>query len=305
MVLQCERDVDRATRRWPVRNVSRMLRRVAIVTDSTASIPVDIAEKWGIRVVQLELTVGEQANDERRVPHIELAQAMRANVQVSTSPPPVPAFFWNYMDAVGSGAEAIVSIHISTGLSQTCSAARAAAAEIDLPVYVVDSRLCGLGLGYPVLSAAEAAASGASVQGVLAVLEQRLRSTTQMLYVDTLEYLKRGGRISRTQAAFGHAFSVKPVLILRNGVLEPLTRAIGAERALKKAVAEATHRAGYGPVDIGVEHFDCADRAHEALNAIRAKLPQVRNALIEETSAVLGAHIGPGALGFTVSPAHS
>jgi DegV family protein with EDD domain len=284
-------------------NVSRMIRRVAIVTDSTASIPVDAAEKWGIRVVQLELTVGEQANDERRVPHAELAQAMQRNVQVATSPPPAPAFFWNYMDAASAGAEAIVSVHISGGLSQTCASARTAAAEINLPVYVVDSRLCGLGLGYSVLAAAEAAASGAPVQSVLAVLERRLRTTTQMLYVDTLEYLRRGGRISRAQAAFGQALSVKPVLILRNGMIEPLTRGVGTERAIRKAVAEAVERAGQGPVDIGVEHFECADRAQQALDNLRSKLPLARNTIIEETSAVLGAHVGPGALGFTVSPA--
>lgn len=280
-----------------------MIRRVAIVTDSTASIPVDAAEKWGINVVQLELQVGDQANDERRVPHAELARAMRHNVEVATSPPPAPAFFWNYMDAANAGAEAIVSIHISGGLSQTTEAARAAASEINIPVYVVDSRLCGLGLGYPVLAAAEAAAGGAPAQGVLAVLERRLRTTTQMLYVDTLEYLRRGGRVGRAQAALGQALSVKPVLILRNGVIEPLARAVGSERALRKAVTEAVQRAGHGPVDIGVEHFECADRAKQVLDDLRGKLPQVRRTIIEETSAVLGAHVGPGALGLTVSPA--
>lgn len=284
-------------------NVSPMIRRVAIVTDSTASVPPDAAERWGISIVQLELKVGEQSNDERRVPHAELAQAMRSNVQVVTSPPPAPAFFWNYMDAASAGAEAIVSIHISGGLSKTCEAAREAAAEINVPVYVVDSRLTGLGLGYPVLAAAEAAAQGATAQGVLSILERRLRTTTQMLYVDTLEYLRRGGRIGRAQAMLGQALSVKPVLILRNGEIEPLTRGMGAERALKKAVAEAVRRAGNGPVDIGIEHFEVADRAQRVLYDIRAKLPQVRNAIVEETSAVIGAHVGPGALGFTVSPA--
>jgi DegV family protein with EDD domain len=286
-----------------VSNLSRMIRRVAIVTDSTASLPADAVEKWGISVVQLELKVGEQANDERRVPHAELAQAMRRNVDVATAPPPAPAFFWNYMDAASAGAEAIISIHISGGLSKTCDAAREAASQINIPVYVVDSRLCGLGLGYPVLAAAEAAASGATAQGVLGLLERRLRATTQMLYVDTLEYLRRGGRISRTQAALGQALSVKPVLILRNGLLEPMARGMGAERALRKAIAEAVQRAGTGPVDVGVEHFQFADRAQQVLNDIRGRIPEVRHALVEETSAILGAHVGPGALGLTVSPA--
>lgn len=279
-----------------------MIPRVAIVTDSTASLPAGAVEKWGISVVQLELRIGDQSDDERRVPHAELAQALRGNARIATAPPPVPAFFWTYMDAVSAGADAIISVHISGGLSETCNAAREAAAEIKIPVYVVDSRLCGLGLGYPVLAAAEAAANGATTQDVLGLLAQRLRGTTQIIYVDTLEYLRRGGRISRTQAAVGQALSVKPLLILRDGLIEQMTRGMGTDRALRKMIAEAVRRSGNAPVDIGLEHFEFADRAQRVLTDLRGKIPQVRQTLIEETSAILGAHVGPGALGLTVSP---
>lgn len=280
-----------------------MSQRVAIVTDSTASVPVDLAEQLGICVVQLELKVGDEYNDERRVPPAELARAMGDGQSAETSPPPPPAFFWNYTDAAASGAEAIVSVHISEGLSKTCESARTAAAELNLPVYVVDSRLAGLGLGFSVIAAAEAAASGATVQGVLGLLDRRLRSTTQLLYVDTLEYLRRSGRIGRAQAAVGQALSIKPVLKLQEGVIDQLSRGVGAERALEKAVAAAVRRAGNGPVDIGVEHFQCEERAHWVIERLRAKLPQTRRVLVGETSAVIGAHAGPGALGLTVSPA--
>ncbi|MEU5851911.1 DegV family protein [Saccharopolyspora shandongensis] len=280
-----------------------MRQRVAIVTDSTASIPHDVAEQLGISIVQLELKVGDEYNDERRVPHPTLAQAMRDGIPVATGEPPPPAFFWNYTDAAASGAEAIISIHISEGLSQTCQSARIAAAEIGIPVYVVDSRLVGLGLGFPVMAAAEAAVSGATPQGVMGVLDRRLRTTTQLLYVDTLEYLQRGGRIGRAQAWLGQALSIKPVLVLKEGVIDQLTKGIGPDRALKKAVSNAVQRAGSGPVDVGVEHFQFADRAQRVLDDLRSQLPQIRRVTLEETSAVLGAHAGPGALGVTVSPA--
>ncbi|MEV0703985.1 DegV family protein [Saccharopolyspora sp. NPDC050389] len=280
-----------------------MRQRVAIVTDSTASIPHDVAEQLGISVVQLELKVGDEYNDERRVPHPALAQAMRDGIPVATGEPPPPAFFWNYTDAAASGAEAIISIHISEGLSRTCESARTAAAEIGIPVYVVDSRLVGLGLGFPVMAAAEAAISGATPQGVMSVLDRRLRTTTQLLYVDTLEYLQRGGRIGRAQAWLGQTLSIKPVLALKEGIIDQLTKGIGPDRALKKAVANAVQRAGGGPVDIGVEHFQFADRAQRVLDDLRSQLPQIRRVTLEETSAVLGAHAGPGALGMTVSPA--
>ncbi|MGP4018006.1 DegV family protein [Saccharopolyspora sp. 5N708] len=280
-----------------------MRQRVAIVTDSTASIPLDVAEQLGISIVQLELKVGDEYNDERRVPHPTLAQAMRDGVPVQTGEPPPPAFFWNYTDAAAAGVDAIISIHISEGLSRTCESARIAAAEIGVPVYVVDSRLVGLGLGFPVIAAAEAAATGATAQGVMNVLDRRLRATTQLLYVDTLEYLQRGGRIGRAQAWLGQALSIKPVLILKEGIIDQLAKGIGPDRALRKAVTNAVQRAGNGPVDVGVEHFQFADRAQRVLADLSSQLPQIRRVTLAETSAVLGAHAGPGALGVTVSPA--
>lgn len=280
-----------------------MSQRVAIVTDSTASVPVEVADRLGISVVQLELKIGDELNDERRVPQAQLAQAMREDTPVETSEPPAPAFFWNYSDAAAAGAEAIISVHISEGLSKTCESARTAAQEIGIPVYVVDSRLVGLSLGYSVMAAAEAAAAGATAQGVMGVLNSRLRNTTQMVYVDTLDYLRRSGRVSRTQATFAQALSVKPVLILQDGRIEPLTKAIGPERALKKAVTHAVRRAGSGPVDVGVEHFGFGDRAEVLLKELQRELPQVRRTTVAETSAILGAHAGPGAIGVAISPA--
>lgn len=277
--------------------------RVAIVTDSTASVPTDVARSLGISVVQLELKVGEQINDERRIPHSEVAEAMLRGEPVLTSEPPVPAFYWNYMDAVSSGAEAIISIHISRALSKTSEAARTAAAEINVPVYVVDSRMCGLGLGFPVIAAAEAAATGAPAQGVLSVLDWQLRTTTQMVYVDTLEYLRRGGRVSVTQAVIGQALSIKPVLIMSDGSPAPMTKGIGQDRALARAVSAAVKRAGSTQVDVGVEHFEADDRANRLLEQLRDAVPNIRRTMLGECSAIIGAHTGPGALGITVSPA--
>ena len=93
------------------------------------------------------------------------------------------------------------------------------------------------------------------------------------------------------------------MLVLREGILEPMVKGRGPERALKKAIREAVARAGYGPVDIGIEHFQYGERAHEIAEQLRAQLPQARRVVVAETSAIIGAHAGPGALGLTVSPA--
>lgn len=280
-----------------------MKQRVAIVTDSTASIPAELAEQLRIAVVQLELAIGREVNDERRVPHPQLAEAMRAGTPVDTGEPPAPAFFWNYSDAQAIGAEAVISAHISEGLSRTCTSARVAAEEVGVPVYVVDTRLVGLGLGFPVVAAAEAAAAGAGPRGVMDVLEQRMRGTTQLLYVDTLEHLRRGGRIGRATAWLGQALSIKPLLEVKDGVIDQHAKGRGQDRALAKGVRTAVQRSGNGRVDVGVEHFQCPERAQQLLEELRGQLPQVRRAVISETSAILGAHAGPGALGITVSPA--
>ena len=272
------------------------------MTDSTASIPVEVADQLGISTIQQELQIGEERNDERRVPHEDLAQAMRDAVPVDTAPPPPPAFFWTYLDATSAGAEAILSVHLSEELSRTCESARTAANDVNTPVHVVDSRMTGLSLGYAVIAAAEAASAGATVEGVRAVLDQRRRSTTQLMYVDTLEYLRRGGRIGRAQAALGQALSVKPVLILNDGTLDQHARGMGTDRALNKAIATAVDRADRKPVDLGVEHFQTPERAEYALAELQRRIPQVRRSIVAESSGVLGAHTGPGALGITVSP---
>ncbi|MHA6805413.1 DegV family protein [Salinifilum ghardaiensis] len=280
-----------------------MNHRVAVVTDSTASIPPKVSEQLGIFPVQLELTVGGETNDERRVPHADLARAMTDGVPVDTSEPPPPAFFWNYSDAQAAGAEAVLSVHISEQLSRTCASARVAAEEVGVPVYVVDSQLVGMSLGCSVIAAAEAAHSGCGAAQVMDVLDHRMRNSMQLLYVDTLEHLRRGGRIGRAQAWLGGALSVKPVLAVNEGMIDKHLQAMGRDRALRKMVRTAVEHAGGRPVDIGVEHFTSPEDAQELLHRIQRETPLARRVSIAETSAVLGAHTGPGAIGVTVSPA--
>ncbi|WP_019855171.1 DegV family protein [Actinopolyspora mortivallis] len=277
--------------------------RVALVTDSTASVPDNIAERLNISVVQLELTVDGQSNDERRVPRSELGEAMNAGTEVSTAAPPPPAFFWNYSDAVNEGAEEIVSVHISSELSETCESARAAAAEFDVPIHVVDSRTCCLGLGYAVMAAAETAAAGADVRTVLDVLHHRLNGSSETIYVDTLEHLRRSGRIGSAQATLGSALSLKPVLGLHEGVLTQFARGVGTERALRKAVDHAAETAGTRRVNIAAEHFLAEGRARQALEELKGRVELASEPLLAETSAIIGAHTGPGSVVLSVAPA--
>ncbi|MCC8245830.1 DegV family protein [Saccharothrix luteola] len=279
-----------------------MPRRVAIVTDSTACLPPQLTEKLGVTVAQIQVRIGDWVDDEVRVPVPKLVDALRGQLDVTTAPPDPGAFFWTYADAAASGAEAIVSLHVSTGLSKTVEAARQAAAQVQVPVHVVDTQTCGMSLGYAVVAAATAAAAGGDANRVLSAAQHSVRRSTELIYVDTLEYLQRGGRIGKATALLGSALSMKPLLTVSDGQITPLDKVLGAERAIRKLIDIAAKRAGGAEVDIAVEHFDAADRARTVLDQLRAKLPNVRRFLVTQVSSAIGAHVGPGAVGVTVSP---
>ncbi|QFZ22883.1 DegV family protein [Saccharothrix syringae] len=279
-----------------------MFRRVAIVTDSTACLPPQLTEKLGITVAQIQVRIGEWVDDEIRIPVPRLVDALRGQVDVTTSPPDPGAFFWAYSDAVAAGVDAVVSLHVSTGLSETVEAARQAATQVRVPVHVVDTQTCGMSLGYAVVSAATVAAAGGDVDQVLSAAAHTAHRSTELIYVDTLEYLKRGGKIGRATALLGSALSMKPLLTVTDGQIAPLDRALGAERAVRKLVDIAVRRAGAAEVDIAVEHFDAVERAQTVMESLREKLPRVRRFLLTQVSSAIGAHVGPGALGVTVSP---
>lgn len=279
-----------------------MYRRVAIITDSTACLPEQLVQKLGIVVVQIQVRVGDRVDDEVRVPVPDLVDAMRAGVDVATTPPDPGAFFWAYQEAATSGAEAIVSLHVSAGLSHTAEAARAGAAQVRVPVHVVDTRTCGMSLGYAVVAAATVAVAGGDTNRVLSAARHSARRSSELLYVDTLEYLRRGGRIGKAAALLGSALSMKPLLTVTDGRIAPLDKVLGTERAMRKLVEIAVKRAGREAVDIAVEHFDAVDRAGSVLEQLRAKLPNVRRFLVTQVSSAIGAHVGPGAVGVTVSP---
>jgi DegV family protein with EDD domain len=250
----------------------------------------------------MRLRVGTWSGDEEDVQPAAMATAMRAGTAVATAPPPPPAFYWAYQDARTAGAAAVLSIHLSGRMSPTCQAARAAASQARLPVYVVDSGSCGMALGFAVLAAAEAAQAGANLDQALGVARRRLAGSTQLMYVDTLEYLRRGGRIGAARTWLGTTLGIKPVLTVRDGEVAPFERLRGTDRALARMSEVARQRAGRLRVDLAVEHFDNAGRAVTLAERLRGQIPGLRWCYVTQYSMAIGAHTGPGALGVALSP---
>ncbi|MFD9888789.1 DegV family protein [Amycolatopsis sp. NPDC059027] len=276
---------------------------IAVITDSSSCLPEQLAARWGIGVAQIQLHVGDHLDDEHRFDRVELIESMRAGTPVSTTPPDPGAFFWAYQDAAARGASAVVSVHISGRMSATLEAAREAAQQVRIPVHILDSGTLGMSLGFAAVSAARAAAAGAQVDRVIAAAERRFRTSTELVYVDTLEYLRRGGRIGAAQSMLGTALSIKPLLTVTGGEVSPAARARGVKRALSKLVDLAVKTAGTQQVDVAVTRFGGPDeREYEIGGALRQRVAGLGEAMLVEASTVIGAHVGPGAIGITVSP---
>jgi DegV family protein with EDD domain len=276
---------------------------VAVVTDSTACLPADLAASLGVRVVQQQLRIGSEYDDEARVPGERIVTALRDHEQVATAAPDPGAFFWAYADAATQGASAIVSLHVSSRMSDTCTAAREAAAQSPIPVHVLDSGTLGMSLGFAVLAAARVAQSGGQLRQVLAIAGVRIARSTELLHVESLEYLRRGGRIGAAAHLIGSAFGIKPMLTVRHGEVTPLERTVGADRALRRMIDKAAGLAGSGAVDLAVEHIGADDRVPTVLDALRKRVGNVRQLLDVSVTSIITAHVGPGAMGITISPA--
>ncbi|MDQ1626848.1 MAG: fatty acid kinase fatty acid binding subunit [Actinomycetota bacterium] len=277
--------------------------RVAIVTDSTSYLPAELVAAHGIRVVPLQVVVGGVAHDEGgEATSAMVAEALRSWTPITTSRPSPAAFLAAYEAAAASGCDGIVSVHLSADMSGTHESAALAAREAPVPTRVVDSRSLGMGLGFAVVSAAETAAGGGSVDDCAAVASKRAAASTAVFYVDTLEHLRRGGRIGAGAALLGSALAVKPLLHLVDGRIEALEKVRTSARAIARLEEIALRHAGAAEVDVAVAHLAAPDRAQVLAERLRARLPRLGELYVSEVGAVVGAHVGPGMLSVVVAP---
>lgn len=287
--------------------------RVAVVTDSTAYLPAELVAGNDLVVVPLQVVIGGRSLAEGvDVTSSQVAAALTDLQPVTTSRPSPATFASVYRSLATSteesapGTARVVSVHLSGDLSGTVTAAQVAAREVaadGITVEVVDSRSLGLGLGFAALAASRAAANGAELPDVARAAASCAYDSALWLYVDTLEFLRRGGRIGAAAAMLGSALAVKPLLHLVDGRIEPLERVRTSTRALARLEDLVVAEAGERAVDIGVQHLAAPERAEELASRLRERVPGVRELLVGEVGAVVGAHVGPGMLGVVVAPA--
>ena len=286
--------------------------RTVVVTDSTASLPAEVVDAHGIVVVPLQVVVGAtsyEEGSEGATPEM-VAEALRDFRPVSTSRPAPAAMLEVYERAAAAGAEAVVSVHLSGEMSGTFESAQLAAREASIPVVPVDSRQVGIATGFAVLAAAEVLEHGGDADQAATAARERAAATTSLFYVDTLEYLRRGGRVGAAAALLGGALAVKPLLAIEDGRVVNREKVRTATRALARLEELAVEAAGDGPVDVGVAHLASEERGAELAGRLAGRLSENlegREVHCGEVGAVLGAHVGPGMLAVCVAPrvAHS
>src|ERR671917_646299 len=252
---------------------------VAVVTDSTAYLPDELVEGYGIHVVPLYVVLaGRSGREGWDISPTDVARALSVRGQhVSTSRPTPGDFVAAYRRALDEGAERLVSIHLSSELSSTSDAARLAASQVgEHIVTVVDSRSAAMGSGFAVLAAARSAAAGADAATVARTAQDIADATRTFFVVDTLEHLRRGGRIGSAAAVLGSALAVKPVLHMLDGRVVPLEKVRTSARALHRLVQRAVEAAGDGPVSVAVHHLAAPERADRLAAELRERLPFLR-----------------------------
>ncbi|MFT4288005.1 DegV family protein [Nocardioides sp.] len=280
---------------------------VAVVTDSTAMLPAALAASLGITVVPVHVVIdGEEFEDgaEGTTP-ADIAAALEARKAVSTSRPAPAALASLYSSLAAGGASEIVSVHLSGAMSGTFESAQLAARTAPVPVVALDTLAVGPCLGFAVEAAAAAAAAGASASEAAAAAMDRANASTSYFYVDTLEFLRRGGRIGAAAALLGSALAVKPLLAIEDGRVVARERVRTSARAIARLEELAVEAAGDQQVEVAVAHLRGEERAAALTDHLTERLGDALAEPIRvgELGAALGAHVGPGMLAVCVAPA--
>jgi DegV family protein with EDD domain len=273
---------------------------VRIVTDSTCDLPAEIIARYGIHVVPLYINVGKQGY----LDGIDLTREEFYNrlptfpEHPTTAVPSIERFRAAYNTLADEDASEVLSIHISIALSAVVDIAQLAARETNsVPVTVIDSQLVSLGTGFLVETAAKMAAAGSSAAEIKVALNAQIQRSHVFAALDTLEYLKRSGRMNKYLFGFATLLQIKPILTMYNG--KPGTQRVRTrERALKQVVELL---AGVGPLErIAIVHTHALPERVAELSALASHLLPHGDILTEDITPVIGAHIGPGAVGFAV-----
>jgi DegV family protein with EDD domain len=272
---------------------------IRIVTDSTSDIPAETAVEYGIVVVPAYVNIGDRSYlDGIELTRQEFYERQPAYTQaVTTAAPPPRAFEDAYQDLAAQGAKEILSIHVAASLSGMLNAARLGAEGASgIQVTLFDSQQVTMGLGLLAIHAAKQAAAGRKMNEIVASLNQRVRRTYILGVLETLEYLRRSGRVNWAQFGIGTLLRIKPLLHVYMGQVDIPERIRTSKRAMARMLELAKD---LGPLeDMALLHTHGSDEEIHAFRELTSSLnPEGPQPLAVELTPAIGAHVGPGGLG--------
>jgi DegV family protein with EDD domain len=277
--------------------------RLGLVTDSTCDLPAHLAEGHGIEVVPSILILdGREYLDGQGISRPEFYERLPSfKIPPTTAAPSIGEFLARYQKLIVSGCDHILSIHAASQLTAIFSIAQQAAQDFPSQVTCIDSGSLSLGLGFQVLAAAESAEDG--LQAALAAVDSTRRRTRLSAALDTMEYLRRSGRVPAAVTVLGGALRIKPMVELKEGAIKP----IGTVRTTKQADERMLNfLLEAGKLErLAIMHTSAEPRARALLNSLmlRASQSVPRDILMVNVTTVIGTHVGPNGLGFAAVPA--
>jgi len=272
--------------------------KVALVVDSTAYLPAELAQKYNMHVIPLLVNWGgESLRDNVDITADQFYARLQREREMPTTSQPSPGDFLEVYKKAAETAGSIVCVTISSELSGTYASAIAARDMMgDFPIEVVDSKSTVMGLGFMALAAAEAIAAGADYREAAAAARALVPRMRLLFVVDTLEFLHRGGRIGGASRYVGTLLSIKPILTLEDGKIEPLDKVRTKKKALAKmlTIAEKELR-GQTSFRIAVQNAAAPAEGSQIANEVKKKFG-LTNVIQSDISPVIGTHVGPGAI---------
>ena len=272
---------------------------IRIVTDSTADLPAEVAEHLGITVVPLNVHFGEETFlDGVDILHDEFFQRLRDARQLPTTSQPSPGKFMEVYGSLAEAGDQIVSIHISDKLSGTLNSARQAKEQMEgSSIEIIDAKQAALGTGLVAMAAAKAVQQGASYEAVLDEANSAVEQVQLFGLLDTLEYLRKGGRIGMVRGFIGTLLKVRPIITVLDGIVQSATSVRSRAYGIQYMVTLAEERA---PLKQAAVMHSSTDEEAEALAERLRPLVADGQVLQGRIGPVVGTHAGPGVIGIVI-----
>lgn len=277
------------------------MKKIALVTDSTADLTQDLIRENDIHVIPLKVRFGAQEYSDEQITSEEFYRRLEAEEELPKTSQPTPEEFFSLYRRLLKDYQEIISIHLSSGLSGTLNAAHIAKNQLQENIHIIDSKTISLGTGLMVMEAAKSIREGFNTSQIVEGLSNARKNIETLFTLNTLEYLQKGGRIGKVQGIVGSLLNIKPVVrVGDDGIYHTYSKARSQERALEGVVNALMELArGRKSIKLAVAH-GAALQVGKNLREALEKAFQINTSVFTQVGPVIGVHTGPGTVGAAI-----